>query len=404
MDSHALEVHGIGKRYQLGKAVPRGVFAAFSRHASGDAYWALHDVSFKIARGEAVGILGRNGAGKSTLLKILARVTRPSSGKAVVRGRMGCLLEVGTGFHPELSGRDNIFLSGAMLGMPSGEVSRKFDDIVEYSGLAEFVDVPVKRYSSGMYVKLAFAVAAHLDPDILIVDEVLAVGDAAFQRKSLGSLSHTTQSLGRSVLFVSHNLSAVRAFCTRVLVLANGGLVFDGPVSEGIEYYLRSLNSAAPPRTAAVEDAEARITSCVCVSGRGKAAWRVESGRPLTVSIQYLIASQVPSLALRVSIISPIDSEVVCTIDGLVSNTALGAGGAGSVDITIDALPLTAGEFRILPELMTSDFGRLLSSAERAPDLPYMHVEGPATDGLVRLGIMDLPYKFSAVVGARSSG
>jgi lipopolysaccharide transport system ATP-binding protein len=202
--------------------------------------WALKDVSFEIPRGDAVGIIGRNGAGKSTLLKILSRITEPSSGRATIKGRVASLLEVGTGFHPELTGRENIYLNGAILGMTRAEIKRKFDEIVAFAEVGKFLDTPVKRYSSGMYVRLAFAVAAHLEPEILIVDEVLAVGDGSFQKKCLGKMGDVA-SEGRTVLFVSHNMGAIKALCKRVILLTRGTLEFDGDMLKGISKY--SFNS-----------------------------------------------------------------------------------------------------------------------------------------------------------------
>ena len=189
-----------------------------SRQFDREEFWALEDIRFEIAPGERVGIIGRNGAGKSTLLKVLSRITEPTTGRVAIRGRVASLLEVGTGFHPELTGRENIFLNGAILGMTKDEIKRKFDDIVAFSEIEKFLDTPVKRYSSGMYVRLAFAVAAHLEPEILIVDEVLAVGDAAFQKKCLGRMGEVSHE-GRTILFVSHNMSAVRQLCDRAMVI-----------------------------------------------------------------------------------------------------------------------------------------------------------------------------------------
>src|SRR2546421_12758153 len=193
----------------------------------GDEVWALKDVSFQVKRGEVLGIVGRNGAGKSTLLKVLSRITNPTAGRVHLRGRVGSLLEVGTGFHPELTGRENVYLNGAILGMPRREIARKFDEIVAFAEVERFIDTPVKRYSSGMYLRLAFAVAAHLDPDVLLVDEVLSVGDAEFQRKSLGKMREVTGE-GRTILFVSHNMAAIRALCDRVILLDAGRVVLDG--------------------------------------------------------------------------------------------------------------------------------------------------------------------------------
>jgi lipopolysaccharide transport system ATP-binding protein len=213
---------------------------ASSRAAASDEHiFALRDVSVQIGRGEVVGIVGRNGAGKSTLLKILSRITRPTTGKARLFGRVGSLLEVGTGFHPELTGRDNVYLNGAILGMARAEIRRKFDDIVDFSGVSKFIDTPVKRYSSGMYVRLAFAVAAHLEPEILLVDEVLAVGDAAFQRQCMGKMHDISRS-GRTILFVSHNMPSITRLCDRALLFAEGRLVDDGPAAGIVARYLGS--------------------------------------------------------------------------------------------------------------------------------------------------------------------
>jgi lipopolysaccharide transport system ATP-binding protein len=208
--------------------------------------WALQDVSFQVCDGEVLGIIGRNGAGKSTLLKILARITKPTHGRAQVYGRIGSLLEVGTGFHPELTGRENIFLNGAVLGMRRREITQKFDEIVDFAEVERFIDTPVKRYSSGMYMRLAFSVAAHLEPEILIVDEVLAVGDAAFQKKCMGKMGDVAQQ-GRTILFVSHNMNAIQRLCSRAILLEQGRLVMDGPTPDVVNTFLSSGVSDAPP-------------------------------------------------------------------------------------------------------------------------------------------------------------
>jgi ABC-type polysaccharide/polyol phosphate transport system ATPase subunit len=254
-----ISVRGLSKRYKLGvfnaktlREEAEAFLARFSRGKQGtggreqksgnssapaDEFWALRDVSFDVQPGEVIGVIGRNGAGKSTLLKILSRITEPTSGEARIRGRVASLLEVGTGFHPELSGRENIFLNGAILGMTKAEVRSKFDEIVAFAEIEKFIDTPVKRYSSGMYVRLAFAVAAHLEPEILIVDEVLAVGDVNFQRKCLGKMKSVATQEGRTVLFVSHNSSALRALCTRGLVLQRGELIGEGEINNLVSAY-----------------------------------------------------------------------------------------------------------------------------------------------------------------------
>ena len=201
-------------------------------------FWALKDVSFDVKEGERVGIIGRNGAGKSTMLKLLSRITEPTEGRISIRGRVASLLEVGTGFHPELSGRENIFLNGAILGMKREEIKKKFDEIVDFAEVEKFLDTPVKRYSSGMYVRLAFAVAAHLEPEILMVDEVLAVGDAEFQKKCIGKMNDVSKA-GRTIIFVSHNMGAIEQLCSRTIVLRQGEKIFDGETQEGINIYLR---------------------------------------------------------------------------------------------------------------------------------------------------------------------
>ncbi len=253
MNDPAILVERLSKRYSIGRlksqddglrhaaeSLLRAPFRAFRKRnpeTSGEEdFWALRDVGFEVKRGEVLGIIGRNGAGKSTLLKILSRITEPTQGKIEIEGRVASLLEVGTGFHPELTGRENIFLNGAILGMSRLEIKSKFDEIVAFSEIEQFIDTPVKRYSSGMYVRLAFAVAAHLEPEILIVDEVLAVGDATFQQKCLGKMESVGRS-GRTILFVSHNINAVMALCTRAIVLRKGSLIFSGDVQGALAHY-----------------------------------------------------------------------------------------------------------------------------------------------------------------------
>ena len=205
-----------------------------------DCVWALKDISFDVCQGDVVGIVGKNGAGKSTLLKLLSRITSPTTGEIRIKGRIASLLEVGTGFHGDLTGRENIYMNGSIMGMARGEITRKLDEIVDFAGVERYVDTPVKRYSSGMMVRLAFAVAAFLEPEILVVDEVLAVGDAEFQRKAIGKMKDVSCGEGRTVLFVSHNMAVVKSLCTRGIVLENGLMAFDGGVGEAIEYYLRT--------------------------------------------------------------------------------------------------------------------------------------------------------------------
>ncbi len=246
----AITVRGLSKVYKiahqgahttLGEAFMARLRHPFRRSGSSEQFWALRDVDFDVKQGEVIGVIGRNGAGKSTLLKILSRITEPTKGRIELFGRVGSLLEVGTGFHPELTGRENIFLNGSILGMRTREIERQFDAIVDFAGVEQFLDTPVKRYSSGMYVRLAFAVAAHLNPEILVVDEVLSVGDGEFQKKCLGKMKDVATS-GRTVLFVSHNMAAVSNLCTSCIVMDAGKLSFQGPTDQGIDRYL-SLNA-----------------------------------------------------------------------------------------------------------------------------------------------------------------
>ena len=235
---------------------------ALATHSSIEDFWALKDLSFEVKQGEVIGIIGRNGAGKSTLLKILSRITDPTEGRVTIRGRVASLLEVGTGFHAELTGRENIYLNGAILGMSRVEIKRKFDEIVDFSGVEKFLDTPVKRYSSGMYVRLAFAVAAHLEPEILIVDEVLAVGDMEFQKKCLGKMQDVSTKEGRTVLFVSHHMPSVQRLCSRGLLLQKGQVETSGSISEVLEQYLAgSRGDAQGRRQIEVAEGDCRIVS-----------------------------------------------------------------------------------------------------------------------------------------------
>lgn len=297
----AIRAEAIGKRYRTGATQGIGRYRSLredisnlaSRRARRDAdreFWALKDVSFEIRAGETVGIIGRNGAGKSTLLKILARITPPTSGKGKTFARVGSLLEVGTGFHPELTGRENIMLSAAIMGMSRAEVLSRFDDIVEFSGLSTFLDTPVKRYSSGMYMRLAFSVAAHLEPEILLVDEVLAVGDAEFQKKCLGRMEELGGS-GRTVVFVSHSMPAVLRLCPRVILLDSGHVTADGSGSQVIEEYMRGGGGSAerewPDMAAAPGDDQVRLRSVRIVDNKGQTLPEVDIRDPVFVEVTF---------------------------------------------------------------------------------------------------------------------
>ena len=301
-----VEAHGISKCYRLGDG---GLFQRRNSPAVGalgaregdepGMFWCLRDLSFTVQRGDVVGLLGRNGAGKSTLLKILSRITEPTCGSIRLRGRVASLLEVGTGFHPELTGRENIFLNGAILGMKRAEIAAKFDEIVEFAEVGAFLDTPVKRYSSGMFVRLAFAVAAHLEPEILLIDEVLAVGDAAFQKKCLGKMDEVAHQHGRTVFFVSHNLGAVRALCNTTILLQDGTVAAQGAPNEVIARYLASSapdeagGHIAWPADKAPGNDEVRLASLTLTDALGERASFFEATHPITVTLSYDVLRRV---------------------------------------------------------------------------------------------------------------
>ena len=330
MSSDAIITHsGLGKKYRIRHHARQAEYATLrelignkvrslfvrsstaakgARPAAQEDFWALKDVSCEIRRGEVVGIIGRNGAGKSTLLKILSRITEPSEGRVRLKGRVASLLEVGTGFHAELTGRENIFLNGAILGMSRREIHRKFDEIVAFSEVEKFLDTPVKRYSSGMYVRLAFAVAAHLEPEILIVDEVLAVGDAQFQKKCLGKLQDVAGKDGRTVLFVSHNMLAIRNLCSRGLFLKSGTLRFDGKMEAAIEAYLgeeqASTGEVSWAKAASPPGDEAMKLLAVRVRSEGQITSSVYIDRAVEIEIDYetLVADLFATVSIHLNI------------------------------------------------------------------------------------------------------
>ncbi|MEI2581704.1 ABC transporter ATP-binding protein [Scytonema sp. PRP1] len=264
-------------------------------------FWALKDVSFEIKQGDRIGIIGRNGAGKSTLLKILSRITEPTEGSIRINGRVASLLEVGTGFHPELTGRENIFLNGAILGMSKVEIQRKFDEIVAFSEVEKFLDTPVKRYSSGMYVRLAFAVAAHLEPEILIVDEVLAVGDVAFQKKCLGKMENVGKE-GRTIIFVSHNMAAIRALCSRALMMQKGQLLMDSDIETAITTYLADERSSDAhiiwDRKNAPQSSELRFLEAYILNEQGDYASTIDCRKGFSIAVKYEVLKPINGLRI----------------------------------------------------------------------------------------------------------
>lgn len=304
MSKPAVRVEQLSKQFRLGAAASRyeyrtfreaiadAVRAPFRRGAGpapkGELLWALRDVSFEVQPGEAVGIIGHNGAGKSTLLKVLSRITEPTSGRIELRGRVASLLEVGTGFHPELTGRENVFLNGAIMGMARREIERKFDEIVAFSEMERFIDTPVKRFSSGQYLRLAFSVAAHLEPEILVVDEVLAVGDLAFQKKCMGRMEHVA-SEGRTVLFVSHNLPVMRQLCSRGVLLRRGQVEKVGPIDEVVDHYVQDVATEAEVEFPVRSEAPIQLLRAGVYSQDGILSSRLPVSREFWTRIEFVV-------------------------------------------------------------------------------------------------------------------
>lgn len=372
MPSAAIQVDALGKRYRIGARVrardlretirdaalgPLRRLKSFGRssHREEDSIWALKDVSFEVRPGEVLGVIGSNGAGKTTLLRILSRITDPTEGRAVLNGRTASLLEVGTGFHQELTGRENIYLSGAILGMKKAEIDARLDGIVDFSGVEKFIETPVKRYSTGMRVRLGFAVAAHLEPEILLIDEVLAVGDVAFQKKCLGKMEDVSRG-GRTVVFVSHNLASIKHLCTTCLALESGRVLAYGDVNETVGRYLEAvrgqdgaaeatgLSFQLPPPD---EPCAARLTMIEFVTDRGAPADRIQTGRPLRARVHFR-CEEAGRYSVRLSI---------QTLDGtnlLAYSMNRAAGiqlrcqkGDHYADLVVPELPLSAGHYVI---------------------------------------------------------
>jgi len=368
MSRPVIEVHGLSKRYVLQHESRHDNLRDQLHHTARklwrrvrwgtgfktEEFWALRDISFAVERGEVLGIVGRNGAGKSTLLKILSRITEPTSGNIRLRGRVASLLEVGTGFHPDLTGRENIFLNGAILGMSRAEIRRKFDEIVAFAEVERFLDTPVKRYSSGMYVRLAFAVAAHLEPEILIVDEVLAVGDLAFQKKCVGKMQSVAAQEGRTVLFVSHNLHAVRRLCTRALLLAGGRLAAAGPTqtilaqfAEGIEGDTGSAVPAPSPELLT----QAYVTGAWIETPDGQPLGAVHLGEPWRVRVGFRVARPMSAFVVAIGFRSNDDIGVQTA---WAPPQAVEPGDYEAV-FTQDRLVLSAGTYAVIVGLNAED-------------------------------------------------
>jgi lipopolysaccharide transport system ATP-binding protein len=410
VEGPAIEVRELGKQYRIGgprqpyktlretltDLAPRNLLRW--RHRKGKpTFWALRELSFDVTAGEVVGIIGRNGAGKSTLLKILSSITEPTEGRAVLRGRVGSLLEVGTGFHPELSGRENIYLNGAILGMKRREIAAKFDQIVAFAEVERFIDTPVKHYSSGMYLRLAFALAAHLEPEILLVDEVLAVGDASFQQKCLGKMGEVA-STGRTVLFVSHNMGAVRRLCGHGILLEEGRLVTRGPIDEVIRRYTEDIRDTRSEVTFPEnEECAMQILGARLLDHRGRPSAELDRMHPFQLEVTYAVRRPLRGAHLAV-MLDQADGTPVC------HSADVDAAHEGIVDRKV-------GRYRTLIEypggLLNAGFYKLRVSSGRYGGPIYDHREAfvftladlgtfaaMGAQGRQRPGVLSLPLEW----------
>ena len=334
MSEIVIKVEGLGKKYIIGHKGTKGYktfreeilhhfhnfYSRTKKLVSGqevlegdeiEVFWALKELSFEIKQGDRVGIIGKNGAGKSTLLKILSRITEPTTGKISINGRIASLLEVGTGFHQELTGRENIFLNGAILGMSRAEIKRKFDEIVDFSGVEKFLDTPVKRYSSGMYVRLAFSVAAHLEPEILIVDEVLAVGDADFQKKCLGKMNDISNKDGRTILFVSHSMPTIQKLCNKGMFLQNGSMLINSSIKQAVDAYIDQRNIATYESKFEVDPSkDASVKQIEIVDNGGNPLGEIPIGRKWTIKIIFQINQPVSDFITAIGIVNSMDIPI----------------------------------------------------------------------------------------------
>ncbi len=404
MSNIAIRVEGLGKMYRIGGKQERyrtlrdtltDAFTAPFRRASsllrGQAYgaanlnetiWALKDVSFEVKHGEVVGIIGRNGAGKSTLLKILSRITEPTEGYADVYGRVGSLLEVGTGFHPELTGRENIYLNGAILGMSRAEIDRKFDEIVAFAEIEKFIDTPVKHYSSGMGLRLGFAVAAHLEPEILVVDEVLAVGDAQFQKKCLGKMSEVAGE-GRTVLFVSHNMDAVATLCSRAFVFDAGARVFGGSSSEAIDFYYDSIFGRTKKQSHIVFEQPATlqhtatITRIEILDVHRNPVSAIHTWDEVVFRIQYAAIDRIEKGSIILDIRDRKDQRLLVMDSGLKVPIRKGV---HQIDCVVSRMPLASGEYFLSAGIAVSNSQWIW----REPHVGFLQIVGQDVFGIGR--------------------
>jgi lipopolysaccharide transport system ATP-binding protein len=410
-----ITVKNVSKQYHIGAArkapatlretlsgVARSPLKSLRGNGSPDEIlWALKDITFDVQPGEVVGIVGRNGAGKSTLLKVLSRITEPTTGRIELYGKVGSLLEVGTGFHPELTGRENVYLNGSILGMSRAEIERKFDEIVAFSEIEKFLETPVKRYSSGMYVRLAFAVAAHLEPEILIVDEVLAVGDVNFQKKCLGKMNEISAE-GRTVLFVSHSVNSVRRLCSRTLVINEGRVIADGPTSESLRCYNDLMREKDVNETTNLAKRLARGASCavrftgVNIGDRdGNEKLDFMPGDMIRIEVSYRAFEAVPDLCIYFALRSGTSGELVTTVKKVISDTHLQAGQSGTAIIEFPDISLRPGDYDPYVWLGSIEGQPFDVLDQESVSLPHIAISSNSTDPHLTAGYFSIPAQIT---------
>ena len=419
MNQPIIEIKNVSKKYDI--AHMRGGYIALrdvitnalknpvafitkkAKQATGlekkEEFWALRNVSFTVSRGEVVGVIGANGAGKSTLLKVLSQITPPTEGEVILRGRVGSLLEVGTGFHPELTGRENIFLNGAILGMKRKEIAAKFDEIVAFAGVEKFLDTPVKHYSSGMYVRLAFSVAAHMEPDILVVDEVLAVGDAEFQKKCLGKMNEITKKEGRTIFFVSHNMEAVNNLCTRTVLLSHGQVLKIGPTKEIIGDYLKELNqeptSSLRDRRDRGGDGALRIVDAYLVDKEGRKTREFSSGDYMKMVFEYECKANrtFENIVIGTNAALPNGESLFLCHSEMTAKKFSKVKNRGTFECTIEKLPIVSGTYFL--NVRIAENGVALDDVKSVTSFQVQPGDFYGTGNIIKHSIIYVPHRWA---------
>lgn len=407
----AIQAEGLSKSYQISVgsqrqryktlqedvlALPRKLLGVFDQSTKTETFWALNGVSFEVKQGEVLGIIGRNGAGKSTLLKVLSRITEPTAGRAEIYGRVGSLLEVGTGFHPELTGRENTYLNGSILGMRRNEIAKHFDEIVAFAEVEKFIDTPVKRYSSGMYMRLAFAVAAHLEPEILIVDEVLAVGDAEFQKKCMGKMDQVAKG-GRTVLFVSHNLQAVVNLCSRAIVLEAGSIIADDTPAATLAVYARSTRKYSLQADTGLQNrldrtsGDIRFTHIQAQDSEGHEKWNFETTDAIQFNFSYKVFRDIPDLCVYIALLSSMTDEIITNFKHVVSREEILAGSESSAALEVAGGYLRPGQYKVYACLGNSTWKTCFDVIDQNVNIPYLTISSRDLDPHQNVGYATIP-------------